>query len=113
MREETWLVRWFHAAEKEETSNKIKNLRNTVRVLCVQFQKWLWRMSTSRTRQVSTKVNGKTCEKLRQSAERSAAVPEQCGKEDLQWRGRAESLGFSACQGLWKIAGRSPSRAGV
>jgi hypothetical protein len=26
---------------------------------------------------------------------------------------RRESLGFSACQGLWKIAGRSPSRVGV
>jgi hypothetical protein len=37
-------------------------------------------MSTSRTRQVSTKVNCETCEKLRQSAQSSAAVPEQCGR---------------------------------
>ncbi len=68
-------------------------------------REWLWRMSTSRTRQVSTKVNCETCEKLRQSAQRNAAVPEQCGRRS--YSGAAEqkvwdSLPARVCGRSWE-----------
>jgi len=37
-------------------------------------------LAASRTRQVSTKVNGETHDKLRQSAKKSLPVPGQAGK---------------------------------
>jgi len=65
-------------------------------------------------RQVSTKVNGETLERLGQSAKRSAAVGGQAGR-GASVAGRRlpgateQTSGFSACQVLWLIVGRSAS----
>jgi hypothetical protein len=60
-------------------------------------------------------VNGETPEKRGQSAKRSVAVPGQGGRGKLQWQMSvwvrpSRKSEFSACQGLWKIAGRSVYR---
>jgi hypothetical protein len=68
---------------------------------------WLWRIG--RSAQVSTKVNDETRERLGQSA----AISEKAGR-GAQWQSvvcrQSRKSGFSACQVLWKIAGRSASR---
>ncbi len=71
-------------------------------------------------RQVSTKVNGETRESLRQSAKWSAGVRGQEGEpKEEAWQAdvcrvrQSRKSGFSACQVLWKSAGRSASRAAV
>ncbi len=59
-------------------------------------------------RQMSTKVNGETRERLRQSAKRSAAVRGQAQwQADVSRVRQSRKSGFSGCQVLWKIAGRS------
>ncbi len=60
-------------------------------------------MSTSRTRQVSKKVNCETCEKLRQSAQRSAVVLEQCGRRS--YNGVAEQKVWDSLPA--RVCGRS------
>jgi hypothetical protein len=64
-----------------------------VRVCCI-VRKWLWRMDTSRTRQVRMKVNDDTREKLGQSTKRNATIPRQGGRGS--YRGRFVCL-FTKC----------------
>jgi hypothetical protein len=75
-------------------------------------------MGTSRTRQVSKKVSMVRIVKLGQSAKRRSPVPGQGGKGSYSgWqtdicrvRPSRKSV-LSACQGLWKIVGRSALHA--
>ncbi len=54
------------------------------------------------------KVNGENRERLRQSAKRSAAVRGQAQwQADVSRVRQSRKSGFSSCQVLWKIAGRS------
>jgi len=66
---------------------------------------------------VSTKVNGETRERLEQIAKRSAAVRGQARRgatvADACRVRPGRTSGFSDCQVLWLIAGRSVSRAAV
>jgi hypothetical protein len=87
-----------------KTKHKIKKKieKHGACTVCV-VRKWLWRMSTSRTRQVSTKVNCETCKKLRQRAQRSAAVREQCGSRS--YSGAAEQKVWDSLPA--RVCGRS------
>ncbi len=66
---------------------------------------------------MSTKVNGETCARLGQSAKRSATIRGQAGRGATVAGGRLpgvaeQKLGnFLPARFLWKIAGRSASRA--
>ncbi len=81
-----------------------------MRVCCI-VRKWLWRMDTSRTRQVGMKVNDDTREKLGQSTKRNATIPGQGGRGSHCVRfvylsakcGQAESRDFLPA----KVCGRS------
>jgi hypothetical protein len=69
-------------------------------------------------KQVSTKVNRETRERLGRSAKRSAAVRGQAGRGGTVARRRLpgaaeQNVGLSACQVLWLIAGRSASGTAV
>jgi len=64
-----------------------------------------WLTGTSRTRQVRRKANHETHEKLEQSAKKE--LPSLGGRAERGAWGRKS--GYSACQGLWKIVGRSAS----
>jgi hypothetical protein len=74
--------------------------------LCA-VRKWLW--NAGRWALWSTKLNDET-RRLGQSSKRSAAVR---GQADVGRVRPSRSSGFSACQVLWPIAGRSASRAAV
>ncbi len=79
--------------------------------VCCILRKWLWRMDTSRTRQVRMKVNDDTREKLGQSTKRNATIPRQGGRGSYRGRficlstkcGQAESRDFLPA----KVCGRS------
>ncbi len=69
-------------------------------------------------RQVSRKVIGENPERLRQSAKQSTTVCGQAGRGAVAGRHlpavqQSSKSGFSTCQVLWKIVGRSASHAAV
>jgi hypothetical protein len=104
-------VREFVCSEKEENVIQRKNLRNTAYIVCSEKM-------AMECRQVSTKVNRETRERLGRSAKRSAAVRGQAGRGGTVARrclpGAAEqNVGLLACQVLWLTAGRSASSRAV
>ncbi len=98
---------WDGSMVRNTEQNVIQRifLKNTVPILCA-VRKWLW--NAGRWARVSTKVNDET----RGRVLNGAAVREQTGK-GATTAGRlrpSRTSGFSACQVLWLIVGRSASR---
>ncbi len=116
---ETWLLRWCHGEKKKKKEKWLTFFSGETQYMySVQWENGYGgcTASASRIKQLSTKVNREIREKVGQSAKRSLAVHGQGGRGSYSGSqtsarcGRAKRW-ISACQGLWKMAGRSASRA--